>query len=70
MEADMRMKILVTLDVEPCEQDAEISVEEKRAAAAEAVRNALRYAEGEGFSHDREGELSLTFVDAVKCEDD
>ncbi len=61
----MKVKVPVTLDVEPCEQDAEISVEEQRAATAVAVRNALRYAESEGFTRDREGDLSLTFVDAV-----
>ena len=61
----MRIKILVTLDVEPCEQDAEVSAENKQDAAAEAVTNALCYAEGEGFSHGMEHKLSMTFVNAV-----
>ena len=43
---------------------------DKQDAAAEAVANALRYAEGEGFRHGMEDQLSMTFVDAVPYEED
>ena len=66
----MQIKILVTLNVEPCEQGVEIPADDKQDAAAEAVANALRYAEGEGFRHGMEDQFSMTFVDAVPYEED
>jgi hypothetical protein len=38
-----------------------------QAAVVEAIENAVRDAESNGFSHKRADELSISFVDAVAC---
>jgi hypothetical protein len=61
--------VLVTLHVDECEPDAEIDLETMQDAAVDAVENAIRHAEDNGFSHSYADELSIGFVDAVLYEE-
>ena len=64
------IRVLVTLQVDECEPDAKIDRETMQDAAVEAVENAVRLAEDNGFSHTYADELSIGFVDAVLYEED
>jgi hypothetical protein len=48
----MQVKVIVTLDIDPYEpDDHNISKDECQAAAVEAVKEAVDFAEQNGFSH-------------------
>jgi hypothetical protein len=64
------IRVLVRLQVEECEPDAEIDRETMQDAAVEAVENAMRFAYDNGFSHTYADELSIGFVDAVLYEEE
>jgi len=64
------IKVLVTLRVEESEPDAKIDRDTMQDAATEAVENAVRHAEDNGFSHALADELSIGFVDAVPYEEE
>ncbi len=59
------IRVLVRLQVDECEPDAKIDRETMQDAAVDAVENAMRHAEENGFSHPYADELSIGFVDAV-----
>ena len=63
------VRVLVTLQVDECEPDAKIDLEIMQDAAVDAVENAIRHAEDNGFSHPYADELSIGFVDAVLYEE-
>jgi hypothetical protein len=63
------IRVLVTLQVDECEPDTTIDREIMQEAAEEAVENALRFAEDNGFSHARADLLCIGFVDVVAYED-
>jgi hypothetical protein len=63
------LKVLVTLQVEESDPEAKIDRAIMQDAAAEAVENALRFAQDNGFSHAQADELSIGFVDAVPYEE-
>ncbi len=63
------VRVLVTLQVDECEPDAESDLETMQDAAMNAVENAVRHAEDNGFSHPYADELSIGFVDAVLYEE-
>jgi hypothetical protein len=64
------VRVLVRLQVDECEPDAKIDWETMQDAAVDAVENAMRHAEDNGFSHTYADELSIGFVDAVLYEED
>ena len=64
------IRVLVRLQVDECEPDAKIDLETMQDAAVDAVENAVRHAEDNGFSHAYADELSIGFVDAVLYEED
>jgi hypothetical protein len=53
------VQLLVTLKVEECEPDAKIDRGTMQKAALEAVENVLNHAQGVGFPHKWENELSI-----------
>ena len=56
----MRMQVLVTLDVEPCEPNAFVGSQRSFSkAAGEAITHALEYGEGEGFVHELSNDVSI-----------
>ncbi len=61
----LEVQILVTLQVEECDTTAKIDRATMRHAAKEAVRNAIQFANDNGFSHARANDLSIGFVDAI-----
>ena len=63
------IRVLVRLQVEECESKANFDREMMEDAAVEAVENAIRHAEDNGFSHPYADELSIGFVDAVLYEE-
>lgn len=63
------IRVLVTLQVDECEQGGGIDSDAMQEAAVEAVESALRHAENNGFSHQWANELSVGFVDAVAYDD-
>lgn len=63
------IRVLVTVQVDECEPDAKIDLETMQDAAVDAVENAVRHAEANGFSHAYANELSIGFVDAVLYEE-
>lgn len=65
-----QIRVLVTVQVDECEPDAEIDRETMEDAAVEAVDNAVRFAYDNGFSHTYADELSIGYVDAVLYEED
>ena len=64
------IRVLVRLQVDECEPDTKIDSETMQDAAVDAVENAMRHAEDNGFSHPYADELSIGFVDAVLYEED
>jgi len=64
------IRVLVRLQVDECEPDAEFDRETMEDSAVEAVENAMRFAYDNGFSHTYADELSIGFVDAVLYEED
>ena len=64
------IRVLVTLQVDECEPNAKIDLETMQDAAVDAVENAVRHAEDNGFSHTWTDVLSIGFVDAVLYEED
>jgi hypothetical protein len=64
------IRVLVRLQVDECEPDAKIDLETMQDAAVDAVENAMRHAEDNGFSHTYADELSIGLVDAVLYEED
>jgi hypothetical protein len=65
-----RIRVLVALRVDECEPDAKIDLETMQDAAVDAVENAMRHAEDNGFAHPYADDLSIGFVDAVLYEED
>jgi len=63
------IKVLVTLQVDECDPDTKIDRDTMQQAAVEAVENAVRHAENNGFSHTWADDLSIGLVDAVAYED-
>ena len=59
------IKVLVTLQVDECEPNTKIDRDTMQNAAVEAVANAVRHAENNGFSHTWSDDLSIGFVGAV-----
>jgi hypothetical protein len=55
--------------VDECDTAATIDGDTMQKAAVEAVENAVRHAEQNGFSHRWANDLSIGFVDAVVYED-
>lgn len=67
------VRVLVTLQVEECNEGAAIDREIMEDAAVDAVENAVKCAADNGFSHLYADELCVGFVDAVlyeECDDD
>ena len=64
------VRVLVRVQVDECDPDAKIDPEIMEEAAVEAVENAIRFAEDNGFSHTWADDLSIGFVDAVLYEED
>jgi hypothetical protein len=64
------IRVLVTLQVDECEEDVTIDRETMGDAAVEAVENAVRFAADNGFSHTHADDLCIGFVDAVAYEED
>ena len=64
------IRVLVRLQVDECDPDAKIDLETMQDAAVDAVENAVRHAEDNGFSHASADDLSIGFVDAVLYEED
>jgi len=64
------IRVLVRVQVDECEPDAKTDLETMQDAAVDAVENAMRHAEDNGFSHPYADELSIGFVDAVLYEED
>ena len=64
------VRVLVRVQVDECDPDAKIDPEIMQEAAVEAVENAVRFADDNGFSHTWADELSIGFVDAVLYEED
>jgi hypothetical protein len=64
------IKVLVTLQVDECDPDAKIDRDTMQEAAVEAIENAVRHAENNGFSHTRADDLSIGLVDAVAYENE
>jgi hypothetical protein len=58
------IQVLVTLQVDECDPGKRIAKYIMESAAAEAVENAIRYAEADGFSHGEADNLSIGFVKA------
>lgn len=58
------ISVLVTLQVEECDPDITVDQETTERAAVEAVENAVRFADENGFSHQWADGLSIGFVDA------
>jgi len=65
-----QIRVLVTLQVDTCEEDATIDRETMEDAAVDAVENALKRAADDGFSHPYADELCVGYVDAVVYEED
>jgi anti-sigma regulatory factor (Ser/Thr protein kinase) len=63
------IRVLVTLQVDECDPATKIDREIMQEAAVEAVENAVRHAEDNGFSHAHADDLSIGLVDAVAYED-
>jgi hypothetical protein len=63
------IRVLVRLQVDECEANAKIDLETMQDATVDAVENAMRHAEDNGFSHPYADELSIGFVDAVLYEE-
>jgi len=57
------IKVLVSLRVEKCEPDAKIDRDTMQKAALEAVENVLNHAQGVGFPHTWEHNLSIMVND-------
>jgi hypothetical protein len=55
----MKVQVLLTLDVEDCEEDGATSPADKKRAAAEAIHNAVKHAQADGHTHELEDELSI-----------
>jgi len=64
------IKVLVTLQVDECDPDTKIDRDTMQQAAVEAVENAVRHAENNGFSHTWADDLSIGLVDTVAYEDE
>ncbi len=64
----MEIRVLVTMQVEPIDQNVTDTREELEGAATEAVGNALKLVEANGYAHTYAEELSIGFVDAVEHE--
>jgi len=60
------VQVLVTLQVLPCEKDKIISEIEAENGAVEAVRNALKKEEDNGFNHKYVDKLSIQVVEVEK----
>ena len=56
--------------MDECEPDAKTDLETMQDAAVDAVENAVRHAEDNGFSHEWADILSIGFVDAVLYEEE
>jgi hypothetical protein len=70
LEKIMReIRVLVTVQVDECNPDAKIDRETMQDAAADAIENAVRAAEGMGFTFPQAADLSIGFVDAVVYEE-
>jgi hypothetical protein len=66
----MTVKVLVTLNVEPCDPDDYLgSTGEFQAAAVEAVQNAVGYFQGVGFVHGLENDVSITVAEVWLVEE-
>lgn len=57
------IKVLVTLQVDECETEGRIDQETMQKAALEAVENVLNHAQGVGFPHRWENDLSIMVND-------
>lgn len=67
----MQVKVLVYLEVTECDPgSANIDRDALQDAAVDAVENAVRHAEGEGFTHVHENEVSIAFTDAILYEEE
>ena len=59
----MQVQVLVTVDVDPCDpEDNKGSTGEFQAAAVEAITNAVKFGEAEGFSHTLADHVSIGVV--------
>ena len=59
----MQVQVLVTVDVDPCDpKDNTGSTGEFQAAAVEAITNAVKFGEAEGFSHTLADYVSIGVV--------
>ena len=64
------IRVLVRVQVDECNAGtATTDPEIMQEAAVEAVKNAVRFAEDNGFSHARADDLSIHFVNAVLYEE-
>ena len=64
------IRVLVTLQVDEADKDDQVAAEDMDDAAVEAVENAVRAAEGNGFTHSLDDKLCIGFVDAVLYEEE
>lgn len=55
----MKVQVLLTLDVDDCDPAEPVDPAMKKRCAAEAIHNAVKYAQGEGHTHELEDELSI-----------
>lgn len=56
----MKVQVLLTLDVEDCDPgERTTSPADKKRAAAEAIHNAVKHAQGDGHSHELEDVVSV-----------
>jgi hypothetical protein len=56
----MKVQVLLTLDVDDCDpEETTTSPADKKRATAEAIHNAVQYAQGEGHVHELQDVLSI-----------
>lgn len=57
------VQIHIECQVDECEEGVTFSDEQKQAAAVEAIENAVRFGESNGFSHTHAADLAIGIVD-------
>jgi hypothetical protein len=65
-----KIKVLVTLQVEPADQNVPIEAQDMQDAAVEAVENTLRAAYEMGFTHGLADDLCIGLIDVVLYEEE
>jgi hypothetical protein len=67
----MQVRVLVYLEVTECDPTFRpVSPDALQDAAVDAVETAVRHAEGEGFIHGLENDVSISVTDAVLYEEE